>query len=741
MQVKAMKSNRNRSGGFSLIEVMIAVVVLAVGLISLAALQARLFQSGAESKARAAATSIAQQELEEARSFAFVTPPVNSDGTITYTGNTYSTLVSTAASAPETVSSGGVTYTVSRTVTRYVLCGGSIQKAESCGGGAPPISLKVPEFKHVKVSVGWTNADSSTSSVTLVDSIAAVSPADAANLRKVEDDFGKGPKVYLTPPSDPYIMPIGLGDNQEAASSNPKPNQVIQDVAAATTFSVMTYTNSGSDAVLLGRKLDVAATTCLCQADGTASRTAPVYGPVVWSGRQQAYMPPKLLTDTTIRKGKIDSKLDNSEIKQLCTVCCRDHHESSKRTPRPDPWRVLTDVEAAGQEHYGYVSNGNQYKLGALLPLGSTGVGSYVESCQLIRVDGQMRLAVDARQANLLVTPLSGNTNSPYDVVDFKPNYGQLVSQQIQDTIGQSSNGGFPRFVVPADSNLRLSDPVVMSDSSAEKRLAAFGLYVDYLTDDTIAVYQCIAGILPSTDSRCSGLVARGATAAMIALPFYAVNVANLGEWASGVPEAIGVHSVNFRDGTDGGRAYPAAASSLATIPVNIRMNTSNSGLASTLPIDNDDKSPSSFADDKQDFKREGGTAYASYSVSFSVEEASSINLSEFNFVTRNGSNVVCQGRFSVTCTQSYSRSGRPADMVLSVTGYNATPDFKVCLRNPEPLLNASITAVSSSGLAGEASEITISVKPNADGSNPLNNLDHALKLYLAVVPQSGTCP
>lgn len=733
-QVNVMNSMRTRSSGFSLIEVMIAVVVLAVGLISLAALQAKLFQAGAESKTRAAATAIAQQELEEARSFAFVAPPVNADGTVTYAGATY---VGLASLTNQQFSSGGVNYTVSRTVTRYVFDPATGKFKENT---VDPYSLATPEFKQVDVTVAWQAADG-TRSVRLFDSVAAISPADAAMLRKIPDGMAKGPKVYLKAPSDPYIMPIGLGDNQEAASSNPKPNQVIQDVAAATTFQVMTYTyGTSADTVLLGRKLDVAAVSCLCEANGNASQQAPVYAPVLWSGRQQAYLPPKVLTDTSIPKGRLDPKLDNSEIRQMCTVCCRDHHESAKKSPRPDPWRVLSDSDKA-QEHYGYVTNGNQYKLGSLLRLGSTGVTSYVESCQLVRVDGQMRLAVDARQANMLVTPLSTSTTAPYDVADFKANYGDFVTEKIASDIENTAGGAFPRFQIPADSNLRLDDPLVMTDTSVEKRMAAFGLYMDYLTDDTIAVYRCIEGSLSSSDSRCSGLVAKGAAAAMTVLPFYAVNVANLGEWMSGVPEAIGVYSANFVTKTDGGRVYPAYASSAAEIPVSLRMNMSNSGLASTLPVDPDDKSPASFGSDKQDFKREGGTAYRSYTVNFGIEEASSINLSGYNFVIKNGSKLVCQGRFSVSCTQPYSNNGQAEDMVVSITGYNTTPDFKICLRNPEPLLNASIGTITDAGLAAESTPITIGVKPNADGSNPLNNLDRSLNIYLAVVPENSSCP
>ena len=102
-------SNHQNARGFSLIEVMIAVVVLAVGLLSLAALQGELFRSGAEAKARANAATLAQQVIEDARTFGFVTAP-DAD----YVGNTYNSL---ATADWEVADVGGVTFDVTRDVT------------------------------------------------------------------------------------------------------------------------------------------------------------------------------------------------------------------------------------------------------------------------------------------------------------------------------------------------------------------------------------------------------------------------------------------------------------------------------------------------------------------------------------------------------------------------------------------------------------------------------------------------
>ena len=58
----------NRQAGFSLIEVLIAVVVLATGLLALASLQASLTRSSAESKARGRIAAMLDARMDELRS-------------------------------------------------------------------------------------------------------------------------------------------------------------------------------------------------------------------------------------------------------------------------------------------------------------------------------------------------------------------------------------------------------------------------------------------------------------------------------------------------------------------------------------------------------------------------------------------------------------------------------------------------------------------------------------------------
>jgi type IV pilus modification protein PilV len=55
--------------GFSMIEVLIAVVVLGFGLMALAALQTTIIRSSAETKAQTIALQLAKDKIEDLRSF------------------------------------------------------------------------------------------------------------------------------------------------------------------------------------------------------------------------------------------------------------------------------------------------------------------------------------------------------------------------------------------------------------------------------------------------------------------------------------------------------------------------------------------------------------------------------------------------------------------------------------------------------------------------------------------------
>ncbi|HZH42875.1 MAG TPA: prepilin-type N-terminal cleavage/methylation domain-containing protein [Lysobacter sp.] len=615
--------------GFSLIEVMIAVVVLSFGLLSLAGLQAELMRAGAEAKARANATAIAQQVIESARSFAFVTAP-GAD----YEGDTYMSL----ASGNWTVNNvGGINYTVAREVRRYrydVAAGEFVDQTAT----GDPFDASVSEFKFVAVTVSWSGNDGTTKTVRLTDSIAAVAPADAAQVVKSPSSAAQGPVVWIEPPGkgSSQVVPIAIGSDKFAASSNPQPQQFVNDVSSATLFSVLTFTgNPDGNEVQLNRRIDVAAVSCVCESDGSVSTaTAPAYEPTVWNGKRMAYMAPRPApTGKPIGKPVVSNA--DKEAEYLCTVCCRDHHDASEQALKVDPYRALVN---GAHGHYGYKKKGGGgYQISAgLFPVGSDTGNEYVEACRLIRVDGLRRLAVDARQNDLTVAPLNA-ASPPTGFADpqFKTKYSAFVLDYVKNAI-DSRPGDYPATAflppLPSDKLVAHKDVVAPSaitlSAAGDKRtLVSFGLYIDYLTEDTLFAYNCAKA--ENNTGDCRGY---GDRDPLEFIPFYAVNVANLGinstftgpaelvAWRADNPNVVGVSNTQFKNGAvsaDGGVAVAQAGSSATPVKAIQMINVSNSGLAGTAPVDPDDADRtgdphnaddrSSYATDYQEFNKNGG--------------------------------------------------------------------------------------------------------------------------------------
>ena len=105
MSIRRDKHGMNkRQSGFTLIEVMIAVVILAAGILALATMQIVSIRSNAFSTEMTYATMLAQSEFEEFRNMAY--------DDITPTGGTPDSKV-----IPASETSKGIPYTVQWTVT------------------------------------------------------------------------------------------------------------------------------------------------------------------------------------------------------------------------------------------------------------------------------------------------------------------------------------------------------------------------------------------------------------------------------------------------------------------------------------------------------------------------------------------------------------------------------------------------------------------------------------------------
>jgi type IV pilus assembly protein PilV len=113
--------NRNEAG-FSLIEMMIASLVLLVGVLSVASLIGYSISSNFSSKNNTVATAVAERQMEVLRSLAFASLPdggstLNSSGNITFTGSPVSGYSITASLADSDQIGKTVSYDVRWNIT------------------------------------------------------------------------------------------------------------------------------------------------------------------------------------------------------------------------------------------------------------------------------------------------------------------------------------------------------------------------------------------------------------------------------------------------------------------------------------------------------------------------------------------------------------------------------------------------------------------------------------------------
>lgn len=661
-----IKSPGKQQSGISLIEVLIAVVILSFGMLALASLQAQLFRAGAEAKARTAATTFAQGRIEALRTFRSLDAgPGNYESIATgaFGGN-----------ADPDFTVGGVTYYGCIQVRRYRfdkdegalgefegpdddLVPFSVNQATgaiSCTDQGDPnagvaVSARVPEFKEITASVGWFDQNGDFKQVRLTDSIAAISPDDALELAKTPPDGTRGPVFEIdaaTLTNTPGIVPIATGDNRTSASTNPTPTQFVDSLSSLTTFEVMNFVGTDNPDILqITRNIDVSAVSCVCRDDGTkkTSDTLPSYEPTVWNGKRMGYEVPQRRPDGKRVGTYIGSNAD-AGITTICTVCCRDHHDSATKREgvdpnlRVDPYRVL--LPDGSHQHYGFAKQGSSYIItddvtNGLLPVGSGTSYEYVEACKVIEVDGRLRVGVDARQNDITIAPMNP-TQTGYQQSDFVDRYSAYVKAYAEQAVANrpvdypqaKTSLPAPDSTITAAYQDILQPPALdYAASTSNRKLLAYGLYIDYLSPDTLEAYACAVAGNDSGD--CQGY---GTRDPLEFLPFFAINLASLGTWESGNDAIVNINGATYnpqgRLFTQGGLAVWGEGSSEDPVTGTEKINLSNSGLTATLPIDLDDLDAASHVTDSIGFlKRAGDVLQPPKSLVVKVAKSSTITL------------------------------------------------------------------------------------------------------------------
>ncbi len=159
--------------GFGMVEVLITLVVIAIGVLAHVSLQRTAFRESSISRNLVAAAELAERKIEDLRSYTRLN---------TATGQ--SAYQDIATNAGGGVTSGNVTvrnttYTLNWTVTNYWYAGANSAAVTTAPSGSP---APLPSFKRVTVTVSWTDQLGAARNFNLYTVIAAVDPAEAGHV-------------------------------------------------------------------------------------------------------------------------------------------------------------------------------------------------------------------------------------------------------------------------------------------------------------------------------------------------------------------------------------------------------------------------------------------------------------------------------------------------------------------------------------------------------------------------------
>jgi prepilin-type N-terminal cleavage/methylation domain-containing protein len=578
--------SQHARAGFSLLEVLVAVVLLATGLLALAALQGSLARSSAEAKTRSRIAALMAAEMDNVRStipYANVTsaPPVTANNP---------DCTAPANDVERAACEAGVgSLTLTRTVTRY----GANSGGTTFVSGAAPAGSQTAEFKDVVVTAQWTDAANNPHTVNLRTTLSQLALDSNSPIvdTKTSGSTISHAVVRQASPVTAGMIPIALGNGDATAASNPMPELVgsKNNTLVSTRFTVLTYTpQTGTSLAVIQDRVETEVLKCTCQYGAGGTNLGEIYRksqwPAVWTGTRYDVYAPDTATDAP---GQQYSSGPKSGVVQsaLCQECCRDHHDNPV-----DTTNAKFDPEATG----GY----QKYDLnsvGSLVNAGNTANATYVDACRVIRVDGLWRTAADmySRQFGYLET----QTNS-YQADNGLPTttatnyYTQFVKDYLSQYDGSVATAPTNAQVMYDTTSRNLNVPtsidIAQSTDTKSRFMHARGLYVDYLEKqarDTLANAlskrrakgECLAGSAELPDC------------VLPYLPFSTINVTEFADYSSSNTNVIYVHTGGFLPWSTSNLPSRGAteAKGTGTANNNATLLRSNSGLAATESLAN----------------------------------------------------------------------------------------------------------------------------------------------------------
>jgi len=503
-----MMKFRTKKQGFSLIEVMIALLVLALGILGISKLQGTLIRNSSDANQRTVAASIAQQKIDDLKSFTKLGSEFTWNGAL----NVAAPLV-----PAQEVAYAHITGDVN--LETYTETGGMIGPSASITVGSTDYSLNwvvqdywhsgalsVPtiiepdpapdrsDFKRVTVTVGWEDETGEEQSVSLDTIIDAYAPALTA-LADNSNEGGIPPKVSYTPEAAPDVIDISVttGGDKFRQTSKPLPDAVKTGADANTlvSFEVVTYHENPlvTDEFIADINEEFVTVDCECQFTGNGPALPPAH--VVWDTNTRFdYVGPEIPKPTAVQVNNANA------VDEICTTCCQDHHDDDASLVKYVP-------NTSGGDHEHYQTDGVTEAIQADNDI-------YIESCRFKRVDGILRVFQDWKLYDITTM----NREDLADGEALQTLYSSYVGNFVLDHLGVAITPGKP------DANTD-----VLTTVGAAHQLESRGIYIDDVYDsdgnESAEYASYVLASTPINDDR------------LEKIPFSEVNLSLLSGWES----------------------------------------------------------------------------------------------------------------------------------------------------------------------------------------------------------------
>jgi len=542
--------------GIGIVEVMVAAVIFALGIIAIIQLQGNFFASSSASQAHSLAMNLAEEKIEDLRGFEafndgdadvfdFTAIGANGGGQCDVVDD--DTCVLTIPSGTVTV--GNTIFTRTWTATDYYYNAGALTTTPN-----GPVAQK-----DITVTITWIDSDGSAQTTTANAVINSNSVGSGGVLVSNAGGSGESPQVPYAPSNSPRVTPIQVGTDSKRETLVPSAQTV--DGYSRTQFTAYTYNSSN----ILQRQEEFKNVACECRFNGTSSAGDETYAASypTWDTIKDTYVDITGEQLTGKVKGCVQGGGNNCDAnpEPFCDICCRDHHDVTGVAREFDPYRSNEDFEANGNhKHY----NGNV----------AVTSGPYQESCRLKRVNGYWRVFQDWHMVNFDAVTLD-------DLLDasVKASYAtyakSIIDQYVEEEV--ASGGSLTSTPTePAVTNHNTPDNYVSMTVGTPTEVSGRGLYLDYMDSNHIA--QVKAKKTAGEDY-------------LIDIPFYEVEVVEVSNWASADTNVVEIGPIDNPGNNNDVPAGEMNALTTDTDPVLVSadIRKSNSGLTDlNLSVDYD---------------------------------------------------------------------------------------------------------------------------------------------------------